>query len=120
MFLTFSHDDRGNLEKMIFMGFSFPLLFCVIIGSNYKIEQIDAENDLYLLIYDYVSTIWIVWTFGYLWVFNEKNSIVDFKTKVEMQDLLKVIVNNLKESIVIVSNQQIEFTNDLFVRNYEK
>ena len=31
-----------------------------------------------------------------------------------------MIVNNLKESIIIVSNHQIEFTNDLFVRNYEK
>ena len=31
-----------------------------------------------------------------------------------------MIVNNLKESIVICSNQQIEFANDLFVKNYEK
>lgn len=120
MFLTFSNESRGTIQKLIYIGFCSPILLCMVVGSNYKIGQIDAENDLYFMIYFCASQVWITWIFYNLWMFNEQNSIIEFKTKVEMQDLLKVIVNNLKECIVIISNQQIEYTNDLFVRNYDK
>jgi hypothetical protein len=49
-----------------------------------------------------------------------KNSAIDEKnSKLETQDLLKMIVNNLKESIMICSNKQIEYVNDLFVNKFE-
>ena len=53
-----------------------PLPIVMVIGSNYDIGEFDAISDLYFIIFYIVNTLWIVFSFGYLWVYNEKSAIV--------------------------------------------
>ena len=74
MLLTHNNlDHKGTFYKKMIIAAS-PLTLAMVIGSNFAIEQFDAESDLYFIIYFYANSAWVVFAFGYLWVFSEQNS----------------------------------------------
>ena len=66
------HHKGAFYKKMIFAA--SPLTWVMVIGSNFTIDEFDADSDLYFIIYFFANSAWVVFAFGYLWVFNEQNS----------------------------------------------
>ena len=98
---------------------SVPLPICVIIGTNMTFEKVDITNDLFLFFNLLLGAAYILLPFNWLYTYMKNSAIDEKNSKLETQDLLKMIVNNLKESIMICSNKQIDYVNDLFVNKFQ-
>ena len=77
------------------------------------------SSDVSLLLNLLFGAAYILFPFNWLYTYMKNAAIDEKNSKLETQDLLKMIVNNLKESIMICSNKQIEYVNDLFVNKFE-
>ena len=98
---------------------AIPIPIAMIIGSNMDISEVGFTTDVSLFLNFIFGAAYILLPFNWLYTYM-KNAAVDEKnSKIETQDLLKMIVNNLKESIMICSNKQIDYVNDLFVNKFE-
>ena len=98
---------------------AIPLPVCIIIGANRTLKDVEFNTDGSLFISQLLGVAYILIPFNYLYSHFKNSAIEEKNSKLDTQDLLKIIVNNLKESIMICSNKQIEYVNDLFVNNFE-
>lgn len=70
-----------------------------------SIQQVDVTNDAYFLFHSMFGAAFLILPFNWLYTYMKNSAIDEKASKLETQDLLKMIVNNLKESIMICSNK---------------
>ena len=117
MIVSNAEFNKWFLVKMATV--SFPLPIAIIVGSNMTFDEVDTTNDVYFFFHSLFGSAYIILPFNYIYSYMKKSAVNEKNSKLETQDLLKMIVNNLKESIMICSNKQIDYVNNLFVNKFE-
>ena len=111
-----SEFDKCFLIKMAICVTPIPI--AVMMGTNITLGEIDVINDGFYVFHDLFRAVYMVPQLLQFISYMKKRAIEEENSKLETLDLLKTIVNNLKESIMICSNKQIDYANDLFVNKF--
>lgn len=95
-----------------------PVPIAVMMGTNMTFGEIDVTNDAFYVFHDLFRGVYMAPMFFHFISYMKKRAKEEENSKLETFDLLKTIVNNLKESIMICSNKQIDYANDLFIKKF--
>ena len=69
MLPAYSDYDNNILFYYKILFAATPLPIVMVVGSNYSIDQFDAGSDLYFILYFFANSAWILFSFGYGWVY---------------------------------------------------
>jgi hypothetical protein len=113
---------NGNLspKQKILLAFGHAIIFplCVVTGQHLEFSQVTLKNSG-LTFLDLGVGLSCYAFFLHLFQFANDEFIREMSEKIDYQNQMKVILDNLEESIIIYSYSKIKYANDRFIDNFQ-